>query len=394
LALSLIAAGCGGNADRTRAGEDGKTVVVSVSRKMLSGAEAYGLDRVASELAYIPLETGEHCLLKEIRDVFPIGDCLLVSDFNNLYMFDRQGKYIRKISQQGQGPDDYVRVSTVIVDDASGEFYLVTNGKMLKYTRDGVYRGNIPKEQYSVKALMTPAHTLLFYIPARTVYAHGTDVYSLLETDTAGRVLRRYPNHNAFHSDNARSPLTIGARPLYMFENTVCFNEWGNDTIFALAGDTVTPKLVIEMGDMKLDPYPDLSYYTSAEAMNFLMSESRLCIENVWEDRAFYYIILYRGYGGDHGVEHCVYDKRAGTFHCAGTVGLTNNLDGGLPFFPLKVEPDGTKFMWKDAVDFKDEILSGDYETRKNTYGERFENVYRLALALREDDNPVLIIAR
>ena len=48
----------------------------------------------------------------------------------------------------------------------------------------------------------------------------------------------------------------------------------------------------------------------------------------------------------------------------------------------------------KSAEEFKDEILSLDYDNQKAKYGERFDKVYQLANSLKEDDNPVLIIAK
>jgi hypothetical protein len=178
-----------------------------------------------------------------------------------------------------------------------------------------------------------------------------------------------------------------------VYENNVYFNEWGNDTLFRVSGDSMTAKLVIDLGDLKLNPVPDLSHYTPLEALRYTQSETALSIGSIWEDPTCYYIKIKYGYV-DKQVSYCLYNKHTGDFVCLGATGLTNNFDGGLSFFPWKTEPDGTKIMWKDAADFREEILSKDYETQKAKYGERFEKVYQLALSLQEDDNPVLILVK
>ena len=74
--------------------------------------------------------------------------------------------------------------------------------------------------------------------------------------------------------------------------------------------------------------------------------------------------------------------------------GFLNDLDGSLSFFPKKYFKENEFVSWKSAEEFKEEILSLDYNAQKAKYGERFEKVYQLANSLKEDDNPVLIIAK
>ncbi|MDR2120443.1 MAG: 6-bladed beta-propeller, partial [Tannerella sp.] len=93
-------------------------IQIDVTRDRLK-AEEFALDKAVSELEYIPLETTKNCLVSRLHNVYMIGDNLLVNDMFNLYIFDRQGKFIRPVGRRGQGPSDYEYVQTVIVDSDS-----------------------------------------------------------------------------------------------------------------------------------------------------------------------------------------------------------------------------------------------------------------------------------
>ncbi|MDR1331924.1 MAG: 6-bladed beta-propeller [Tannerella sp.] len=360
-------------------------------------AEDYPLDRAVSELEYIPLETTKSCLIGRLQDVYVIGDRLLVDDLHNLYMYDRQGKFIRSVSRRGQGPADYEYVRTVIVDPDSRVFYLIARKKMIKYAFDGTYieTVGVSDREESHCGVMTPGRTVMFYKSNMNVFAGDISaVISLFEMDTLGRVLRTFPNPSPRYVERRRT-YTMTESPLYVYNGDICFNEFGNDTLFVLSGDTMSARMIVALGDLKMDYNPDHSHLTPMEGLALVNAETKLDFSNVWEDDRYFYIQIGIGSTGVNGSHQCIYDKHANEFICLGD-GFTNTLDGGIRFFPQpgKVLPDGTKIMWKEAVEFKEEMLSTDHDIQKAKYGERFEKVYQLALALEEDDNPVLILAK
>jgi hypothetical protein len=374
---------------------------VDVTMDRLQSSE-YPLDKAVSALEYVPLETTKNCLLGDIdrggiTDVFVIGDNLLVSDFSNLYMFDRYGKFIKPISRKGGGPSDYVYVNTVIVDSDNRVFYLVTYKKILKFTFDGTFieTVGINESEESSCGIMTPDHTFMFYKANNNVFIGDTSaVLSLFETDTLGHILRAYPNPSPRYVER-RKNYQETRRPLYLYGGNIHFSEFGNDTLFALSDDTMSARLIINLDGLKMDHNPDHSHLTPLEGLALVKAEKKLDFSSVWEDDDYYYIQIGMGWRGLNGNYHCIYDKHANEFICLGD-GFTNTLDGGIRFFPQpgKVLPDGTKLMWQEAAEFRNEILSLDYAAQKAKYGDRFEQVYQLAQSLENDDNPVLILGK
>lgn len=79
------------------------------------------------DVEYIPLETTDEFVTQGVvRDVGK--EYILVTNRNNngdILIFDRKnGKGIRKINRQGQGPEEYVRPNGIILDEANGEIFV------------------------------------------------------------------------------------------------------------------------------------------------------------------------------------------------------------------------------------------------------------------------------
>ena len=80
-----------------------------------------------ADVEYIPLETTDESVLmngweKSISDKYII----LADTGNGTYrflIFDRQGKYIRTIDRQGQGPGEYLNFTSFDVDFEKEEIY-------------------------------------------------------------------------------------------------------------------------------------------------------------------------------------------------------------------------------------------------------------------------------
>jgi hypothetical protein len=119
---------------------------------------------------------------------------------------------------------------------------------------------------------------------------------------------------------------------------------------------------------------------------------SKLRIDEINEDSRLLYIKLI--WGVDGKPFYTIYDKIAGKVKGLSETGFENDLDGGLSFFPRQTETGDTGISWEDAADFREKILSLDYVSGENTYGDRFKTVYNLASFLNEDDNPVVIIVK
>lgn len=72
----------------------------------------------ADSIRFIKLETTKECLITDIRSLIFHKNELIVCDNRNneIYFFNRAGKYLRKISKKGSGPGEYLSISICLFD--------------------------------------------------------------------------------------------------------------------------------------------------------------------------------------------------------------------------------------------------------------------------------------
>lgn len=320
-------------------------------------------------------------------------------------MFDKSGKYIRKISQQGGGPADYLSVNHIITDPSTGILYLFTRSKFMTFDKNGNYINSYPLEASTIngeivrvrynQVVFTPDNTLLTYNgnSVRT-YEDTSKVYSLTEMDTKGNFVRFYENKNPRYLESITGTMSMTIRPLFIHNDLVYFNEYGNDTICTVRNGIYTPHAILDLGKMKMDHNPEGSPVSTVEEMLAYQfaDPTKWMIKNVFENDDYMFIQLSWGLKDDF--LYCTYEKQTRKLTLLEDNGLHNDIDGGIAFFPNHQERTDEMIMWKSAEEFKEEIFSKDYNIQKAKYGERFEKVYQLANSLKDDDNPVLIIVR
>ena len=362
------------------------------------------LSSAASEIHYIPLETNKQSVIRSISKVVIWEEKLLIGELFNLKLFDRTGKYIRHISQTGSGPADFRHVNNILVNPSSNEFYIITQFKAIKFDSQASFIKNIRLENVSdyVPAIyntgiFTPDGTFLFYmINSDWVVGDTTTVYSLIKVDTLGTTLAYYENQFPRYYESIKMPYRLSFRPLYVYDNHVRFIEFGHDTLYTIQHEQMIPYAVVDLGKMKTNHTPELpqiSMIDPREIEDALANKPGLSLVNLYENNSFLFITLAKGFMSDIRY-NTVYNKQTGELNLLKEEGLTNDLDGGIAFYPRKIEANGDMIMWKSAEVFKEEILSKDYDAQKAKYGERFEKVYRLAESLQDDDNPIIIVAK
>lgn len=93
----------------------------------------------------IKLETNDSCLIASISHAEITRDYVFVIDRNNLYQFDKSGKYIRKIGSRGRGPHEYTNIISFTCSVNNNRIYISTLGKILCFDFQGNFIEEIEK---------------------------------------------------------------------------------------------------------------------------------------------------------------------------------------------------------------------------------------------------------
>lgn len=140
--LWIVYISCSGSTVNQKLPESGKETVAEEPPglpyhidlgKSIKQVASEKLSVIAEEISYIPLETSASSLVKRIHEQLFFNHTILVSDFSNLYQFDKRGRFLQKIGKRGMGPTDHQYIQALVSNDDSTLLYVFTAGKMNVY---------------------------------------------------------------------------------------------------------------------------------------------------------------------------------------------------------------------------------------------------------------------
>ena len=110
------------------------------------------------DIRIVRLETNDSVLVGRIDKVLIHDGKIYIGDFyasQSLFIFDMQGKAIRKISRKGRGPGEYIQLRDFFIDDQSGTLNLLTrnSSEILSFDLDGtslISQTELPKELVAI----------------------------------------------------------------------------------------------------------------------------------------------------------------------------------------------------------------------------------------------------
>lgn len=344
------------------------------------------LSQLGKELQYIPLETKTDYLIKEIDKIEFSDSFIFVSETRRLLEFDMKGKFIRQIGSVGRGPEEYLSVPDFCIDKMKHEVYIISNGKLLIYGFDGHFIKSINLSFRPSQLILKDQNTLMYHLYNIPGPINGS-VYSWIITDKQGISLVEIDNTLKRVS---KPGMIVGDTPLYKYNNTVHFMEFGIDTLYFLSGNQKRPYANIILGDLKIDPDPVISPETRAKVADRL--RSKLSIKSILENNEYMFIEFLWGLT-DYSMR-TLYNKNTNETIVIKENFFEDDLSGGIPFWPKTIISDSIMLDYFDAYDllhFVNKMKSGNLTKTEMITS---TNLYKLSSQLTETSNPVLIILK
>ena len=124
--------------------------IISIDLKDIPLEETIFLSDFFSKVTLIPLETNENSLIGHFSGIQIYNELFFVLDKNvakGVFIFDKEGNFIRKIGNVGQGPEEYIAISDFTIDKINNRlltidpeskkihFYSIENGNHIKSIR-------------------------------------------------------------------------------------------------------------------------------------------------------------------------------------------------------------------------------------------------------------------
>lgn len=292
---------------------------------------------VFSEVMVIPLETKKECLLG--GDLFQIeiaNDSIFILDpsiSNTFFLFNKEGKFLKKIGSRGKGPGEYIAPQHFYVDQITEQIYLfdaMTNN-IIVYNKNGKYIENL---RFSTD-LEKIARITDFAIEKDFIYIDATPWpnkvlpnYLLRLVDSKGLLQNEWlstPEYNKGLQMN----FSYG-RLFFQTNNDIKFILPFCDTIFSLKNKNIDPFIVLTTKDkINKGDYSDLMKKNENENdMSFVRELHKSCklwnINNYFENDNISFFSFYKG-GNPFFL---FYNKNTGKTKCVKFILFNNDIFG------------------------------------------------------------------
>ena len=387
----------------------------------MKSMEVINLSLFASSIRYIPLETSSDLNLSYISDCIFYGKQILIVNLRECWLFDSNGKFLKKIGAQGRGPGEYQFVVNIGLD-SQNKIYIQSLRDVLEYRLDGsfikkynnLFMFNNNLNDYFSRWIIISDSLIFGHIPNR----EGNSTIKARLINQAGNIKKQYKNYDQFivPPKSMRNSPDNDAQ-IYAYKKSFYYKGPNNDTLFYLDKQfNLVPLYVFNPGKYK-EPANERSVPFGKEVLNrylfvrkVFQTENYLFINcelgdyfpakritpkiikspsgknfNVWFN-TFIALGIY-----DRKTRIFSFSKPTSTDNPLFTSGFYNDIDAGPRFLPEIQVNDSTMVMWIDAKKLKEHISSADFKNNSSKFPEKKKELERLANKISDYDNPVLM---
>lgn len=387
------------------------------------------LSDAVCDIDIIPLETADECLFRKISNLYVSENYIFLNALNAVFQFDRSGKYIQSISRLGQGPDEFNYCQGLGVDESSQLIYLASGfsieNQIKVFSFDNAHVKTIQVAEKGAcmisnsvsgerrdYAFYNGRHIIRRMLPSQNGKP-GLWQLSIRNVDGEEIAVFTDPSNVNYQQEfmqkaydltnmdirwNAQSPILNR----YKGQLNCLFDS--NDTIYTLNEDDniLEPRYILSCGER-----PSFAEIRKlGKEMSFF---KYLFVIEIVESKDYLYLVSEK----DEYAYLSKVDKKSGHIESIKKKGeikqskmlnnaylrrcmppeFVNDLCGGLSFFPDYQNEDHW-IMPYSAEDLLNEIDLDELRNSKVLLPEKRDQLVRIIENLKEDDNPVLIVAK
>ena len=376
--------------------------IIHLSTAIKNVREEMMLSELVDSVSYVPLETKSNCMLGNTQRFTFSPQYIFYSN----YCFDWNGRFLFRIGNQGQGAceDIYAHVAEIVY--LNNHFY-GNASKIIEYDDRGKCTGKelswyaqktmdtAPVGRMVNKVCFAPAgENLMFYNFPDTVYFINTD-YEFV----AKRSMMPWNRKGI-------APSMGSVKYTSYYKDTTLFYNFYTDTVFTVTPTSLVPRWVVELDEELRFPtrylYEDgllseaFKCWESGNLENAKMIkllDHKYMVSGVFETERFVFLLVYESMPfrelrkvPDTPPLIAIYNKRTGETFAVKQV--VDDLGGMKAFFP----------SWGA---YNEKLLATIWPYKLKEFIEEEQSAGRtvapqilnLMKRVREDDNPILIIA-
>lgn len=244
-------------------------------------------DSIFSDYQFIVLETNENCLISDPQKVVIKNQNIFIQDFNkSLFMFGLDGKFKKKIGEQGRGPGEYLQLAAFEIDD-NNNIYILDYHKIIQFSPEGTFINSQNLNLSSKSFQCWPEQ----FKKIDSGYYLWSGSLAIKDNDKMQN-FAMYRVSEDFIIEDGYFPLTH--KIMNSFSRFRPFDEiynidpiFGNDTIYAITKDGIKARYYIDFGKRALsekipNEFKSLSSFKSKIAPYTSFSPRRFTETQEW----------------------------------------------------------------------------------------------------------------
>ena len=241
---------------------------IVISRGQCNIVEEVHSAALIDQIKYVPLETHEKCLLKDIQKIKYQDSTLFIYDGRAIYAFSNEGRFIAQIGERGRSGNEYNTISAFFLNRYRKSIILIDGytRKALEYDYSGNFKSKTPIDpiyNYMADIEMADSTSLLcnFFITNPSLEDNTAFQYGL--ADAVG-----YQVKNLFLQSNLSMNtglLTFSNHPITRCSHNLSFIQSVSNKIYQIEGEQITEMYSIEM----IDPLPDERFLQQNNHKNY-----------------------------------------------------------------------------------------------------------------------------
>ena len=396
---------------------NGDNTAINIEAVIGTGA-IYNASYFIKDIKYIPLETISNSMVSGIKKVFVENEKIYVWDDKNIInVFDITGRHLNTLNRVGRGPEEYTDIADLNIEESGNIYVLSPNNRIIEYDNNLKF---IRKLEFETNANFSD-----FILLGNGLFASNT-TESNTEFGTNEQSWIIYDYHDslrinfAYSSERTMSSFTGGTginqspvffTRLYPFRHykhnndLIIYKQRINDTIFNIELENNYLKSAryifnygkytfLEEMESSIDGAPDdlnaISLSSLLETNNYLFLDFdfRGLAPEPFEVERNYMVINGRRIAirEEIGTKvYAIYDKNKREIILLNqpsprTLGLKDDIIYGAIFWPKSTTKNQELISWYNALDLV--MLAEEGKIDQSVIGN-----------LKEDDNPVIVIA-